>query len=56
MSEAGERGEGQKSEWRGEVSVVDAVDDVNSVEAELTDWASHELTLYDSLGSLSGSA
>ena len=54
ISEGGERGEGQKSDWRGEVGVVDAVDLVSAVEAELTDSVSHDLVLYESLGNLIG--
>ena len=54
ISDGGERGEGQKSDWRGEVGVVDAVDLVSPVEAELTDTVSHDLVLYESLGNLSG--
>ena len=54
ISDGGERGEGQKSDWRGEVGVVEAVDLVRPVEAELTDSASHDLVLYESLGNLSG--
>ena len=38
------------------MGVVDTVDLVNPVEAELTDSVSHDLVLYESLGNLSGSS
>ena len=37
ISEGGDRGEGQKLEWSGEVGVVDAVEFVKPVDAELID-------------------
>ena len=55
ISEGGDRGEGQKSEWSGEVGVVDKADLENPVETELTDSVSHDLVRYESLGSLVGS-
>ena len=54
ISEGGERGEGQKSDWSEEVGVVDAADLLKPVDAELTDSVSHDLVRYDSLGSLTG--
>lgn len=54
ISEGGDRGEGQKLEWSGEVGVVETVDPVNPVDAELIDSVSHALLLYESLGSLFG--
>lgn len=56
ISEGGDRSEGQKLELSGEVGVVDGVDCVNAVEAELTESSSHAMFRYDSLGSLLGSA
>lgn len=55
ISDGGERGDGQKLEWSGEVGVVDVVDLVNPVEAELTDSVSHDLVRYESRGSRFGS-
>ena len=56
ISEGGDRGEGQILEWSGDVGVVDAMDLVNPVDAELTDSVSHDLVRYESLGSLTGGA
>ena len=56
ISEGADRGEGQKLDWSGEVGVVDTVDLVNPVDAELIDSASHVLLRYESLGSLLGNA
>lgn len=46
-SEGGKLGEGQKSEWRGDVGLVDTVSLEKSVEVELTDSVSLDLVRYE---------